>query len=74
MGGHISQKWFEVTTADHEIDRHGGVYRLVIENVDRYGCDYQLLTEIMHLSMLSRWGGGGERPGIGGGFDSSHRP
>ena len=27
----------------------------------------------MHLSMLSRWGGGG-RPGIGGGFDSSHRP
>ena len=45
MGGHISQKWFEVTTADHEIDRHGGVYRLVIENVDRYGCDYQLLTE-----------------------------
>ena len=26
----------------------------------------------MHLSMLSRWGGG--RPGIGGGFDSSHRP
>ena len=24
----------------------------------------------MHLSMLSRWG----RPGIGGGFDSSHRP
>ena len=29
----------------------------------------------MHLSMLSRWGGGGGgRPGIGGGFDSSHRP
>ena len=25
----------------------------------------------MHLSMLSRWG---ETPGIGGGFDSSHRP
>ena len=25
----------------------------------------------MHLSMLSRWG---RRPGIGGGFDSSHRP
>ena len=25
----------------------------------------------MHLSMLSRLGG---RPGIGGGFDSSHRP
>ena len=25
----------------------------------------------MHLSMLSHWGGG---PGIGGGFDSSHRP
>ena len=27
----------------------------------------------MHLSMLSRRGGRG-RPGIGGGFDSSHRP
>ena len=27
----------------------------------------------MHLSMLSRWGEGG-RPGIDGGFDSSHRP
>ena len=26
---------------------------------------------VMHLSMLSRWEG---RPGIGGGFDSSHRP
>ena len=26
----------------------------------------------MHLSMLSPWGGG--RPGMGGGFDSSHRP
>ena len=25
----------------------------------------------MHLSMLSRWGG---RPGIGGGYDSSHCP
>ena len=30
---------------------------------------------IMHLSMLSRWGGGwGGRLGIGGGFDSNHRP
>ena len=28
----------------------------------------------MHLSMVSRWGGGGGRPGIGGGIDSSHRP
>ena len=30
----------------------------------------------MHLSMLSRWGGGegGGRPDIGGGFDSSHCP
>ena len=28
----------------------------------------------MHLSVLSCWGGGGGRPGIGGGFDSSHRP
>ena len=27
----------------------------------------------MHLSMLSRWGGGG-RPGKGGGFDCNHRP
>ena len=27
---------------------------------------------VMHLSMLSRWGGG--RPGKGGGFDSNHRP
>ena len=26
---------------------------------------------VMHLSMLSRWW---ERPGIGGGIDSSHRP
>ena len=25
----------------------------------------------MHLSMLSRWGGG---PGKGGGFDCNHRP
>ena len=25
---------------------------------------------VMHVSILSRWGGGG----IGGGFDSSHRP
>ena len=30
------------------------------------------LVIIMHLSMLSRWEGG--RPGIGGGFDSGHRP
>ena len=28
----------------------------------------------MHLSMLSRWGGGGGRPGKGGGFDCNHRP
>ena len=27
---------------------------------------------IMHLSMLSHWGRG--RPGIGGGFDTSHCP
>ena len=26
---------------------------------------------LMHLSMLSRWGG---RPGKGGGFDCNHRP
>ena len=30
-------------------------------------------ADLMHLSMLSRWGGGG-RPGIGRGFDSSHCP
>ena len=28
--------------------------------------------QFMHLSMLSRWGVG--RPGIGGGFDTSHCP
>ena len=31
-----------------------------------------LLLDLMHLSMLSCWGGG--RPGIGGGLDSSHHP
>ena len=30
------------------------------------------MMHLMHLSMLSCWEGG--RPGIGGGFDSSHRP
>ena len=30
-----------------------------------------LSTLVMHLSMLSRWGGGG---GKGGGFDCNHRP
>ena len=40
-----------------------------------YFCkDVSLTENIMHLSMLSRWGGGGGRPGIGGGFDSSHHP
>ena len=34
-----------------------------------------LHMHFMHLSMLSCWGGGGGgRPGIGGGFDSSYRP
>ena len=28
----------------------------------------------MHLSMLNRWGGGGGRPGIGGGFDVTSLP
>ena len=37
MGGHISQKWYEFTTGDEEIDRYGWVYRLVIENDGRYG-------------------------------------
>ena len=31
----------------------------------------EFLFGLMHLSMLSRWGG---RPGKGGGFDSNHRP
>ena len=29
MGGHINHKWYEFTTADHEIDRYGGVYRSI---------------------------------------------
>ena len=33
--------------------------------------DLQFGGKLMHLSMLSRWVG---RPGIGGRFDSSHRP
>ena len=37
MGGHISQKWYEFTTGEPEIDCYDSVYRLVIENVDR--CD-----------------------------------
>lgn len=37
MGGHISQKKYEFTAGDPEIDRYGSVYRLVIENVNR--CD-----------------------------------
>ena len=28
----------------------------------------------MQVSMLSRWGGGGGRPGIGGGFDVTSLP
>ena len=28
----------------------------------------------MHLSMLSPWGGGGGRPGMGGGFDITSLP
>ena len=31
-----------------------------------------IIYKVMHLSMLSRWGGG--KPGIGGGFDSIRRP
>ena len=37
MGGHISQKWYECTTSDQEINHYGQVYQLVIENVAR--CD-----------------------------------
>ena len=35
------------------------------------------IVHLMHLSINVKplgWGGGGERPGIGGGFDSSHCP
>ena len=32
---------------------------------------FRIISSLMHLSMLSRLGG---RPGIDGGFDSSHRP
>ena len=34
------------------------------------------MINLMHLSMLSCWGGGGGggRPGIDGGFDRSYRP
>ena len=42
---HISQKWYEFTTGDREIDRYGWVYRLVIENVDRCDWDYRLVIE-----------------------------
>ena len=47
MGGHISQKWYEFTTGDTEIDRYGWVYRLVIEDVDRCDWDYRLVIEII---------------------------
>ena len=47
MGSHISQKWYEITTGDREIDRYGWVYRLVIENVDRCDWDYRLVIEII---------------------------
>ena len=45
MGGHISQKLYEFTTGDREIDRYGWVYRLVIENVDRCDWYYRLVIE-----------------------------
>ena len=47
MGSHISQKWYEITTGDPEIDRYGWVYRLVIENVDRCDWDYRMVIEII---------------------------
>ncbi len=45
MGGDISQKWYECSTGDQEIDRYGWVYRLDIANVDRYDWDYRLVIE-----------------------------
>ena len=47
MGSHISQKWYEFTTGEPEIDRYGWVYRLVIENVDRCDWDYRSVIEII---------------------------
>ena len=47
-GGHISQKWYEFTTDDQEINRYGWVYRLVIENVNCCNWDYQLVIEIVN--------------------------
>ena len=47
MGGHISQKWYEFTTDDQEIDGYGWVYRSMIENVDRCNWDYRLVIEIV---------------------------
>ena len=40
MGGHNSQKWYDLTTGDQEIDRYGSGYRLsisitVIEIIER---------------------------------------
>jgi len=47
MGDHISQKWYEFTTGDQEIDRFGWVYRLVIENVDGCNWNNRLVVEIV---------------------------
>ena len=45
MRGHVSQKWYEFKTGDPEIDRYGGVYRLVIKNADRFDWNYRLVIE-----------------------------
>ena len=45
MGGHITEKWYEFTTGDQEIDRYGCVYWLVIDNVDHCDWDYRLVIE-----------------------------
>ena len=45
MGGHISQKWYDFTTGDPEIDRYGWVFQLVIKNIDRCDWDYRLVIE-----------------------------
>ena len=39
MGGHIIQKWYELTIGDREHHRYDRDSRLVIENDDRYDRD-----------------------------------
>ena len=52
MGSHISQKWYEITTGDPEIDRYGWVYRLAIGNVDSCDWDYRSLRLRLAIAMV----------------------